>query len=131
MQEEWFARVHARLLAGDPTAPAELIESVGDALAERLARKAPRFANSELITDAVTDSLFSYIRRPEQFDPAKGELLPFLLMAADRDLRNALAKQRRRRGKEILSDDVELEAIAGKKGIGSSDPALAIDVERI
>src|SRR6266545_349485 len=128
--ERPYDQIHARLLAGDPTAPAELVESIRSPLFEGLRRKYPKLANSELLLDAVTDSLMSYIKRPEQFDPAKRGLLGFLVMAADGDLLNALAKQTRRQRKEVPLEDVELDAIAGKRAAGDADLVAALDAQK-
>jgi RNA polymerase sigma-70 factor (ECF subfamily) len=111
--EEWQREIHERLLAGDVTAPAELVEGLLESLLHRLTKKYPQLNDPGLLYDAVTDALMSYIKRPEQFNPTKRSLTGFLLMAAEGDLRNALAKDKRRQGKEISMENVELEVAAG------------------
>jgi RNA polymerase sigma-70 factor (ECF subfamily) len=60
-----------------------------------------------IIQDAATDAILNYAERPRQFDPAKSKLFSYLVMAARGDLRNALAKQRRRERREVLHNRVE------------------------
>lgn len=123
--DEWQREIHERLLAGDVTAPAELAERLLDPLLQRLAKKYPKLPDPDLIPDAVTDALMSYIKRPAQFDPNKRSLLGFLDMAAEGDLRNALAKEKRRRQKEIPLENVELEVAAGnseEEGNSETEP---------
>jgi RNA polymerase sigma-70 factor (ECF subfamily) len=113
----WYQKMHARLLADDVTAPAELAETMLDPLIAKLAKKYPGLHASELLVDAVTDALMNYIKNPAQFDPSKLSLPGFLKMAADRDLRNALAKLGRLRGREIFLEDVELVQEAGNNEV--------------
>jgi RNA polymerase sigma-70 factor, ECF subfamily len=121
--DKWQREIHERLLAEDVTAPAELAEFLLEPLLHRLAKKYPQLHDTDPLCDAVTDALMSYIKRPAQFDPAKRSLIGFLAMAAEGDLRNALAKARRRRQKEIPFKDVELWVAAGnsESESGNSD----------
>jgi RNA polymerase sigma-70 factor (ECF subfamily) len=52
-------------------------------------------------------------------------------MAAEGDLKNALAKLRRRKEKEITLDDVDLEAADGNRMEGPGDAAGEMDVDDI
>jgi len=115
--DTWQREIHERLLAGDVTAPAELAEALLEPLLQRLARKYPQLPDPNILYDAVTDALMSYIRCPAQFDPARLGLIGFLVMAADGDLRNALAKEKRRRQKEISLEVVDLGAAAGNNEV--------------
>ena len=81
--------------------------------------------------DSVVEALMSYVKRPTQFDPEKRGLRGFLTMAADGDLLNALAKRKRRREKEVLLPDVEVEALRGKKNIDGQDPESQLDAKRM
>ncbi|MFZ5448916.1 MAG: hypothetical protein ACOZFS_09810 [Thermodesulfobacteriota bacterium] len=114
--DDWQREIHARLLAGEVTAPAELTEALLEPLLQRLAKKYRQLRDPNLLSDAVVDALMSYIKRPAQFDPTKKTLIGFLFMAAAGDLRNALAKDKRLRQKEISLEDVELEVAAGNYG---------------
>jgi DNA-directed RNA polymerase specialized sigma24 family protein len=124
--DKWQRQIHERLLAGDVTAPAELAEGLIEPLLQRLTKKYPQLHDSDLLYDAVTDALMSYIKRPAQFNPNKRSLIGFLFMAAEGDLLNALAKEKRRRQKEISLDDVELGLAAGnseiEEGISEKEP---------
>lgn len=70
--------------------------------------------DANFVQDAATDALLSYVKRPAQYDPSKRGLLGYLVMAAEGDLKNALAKIKRRRAHEIAVDDVELRRFGGK-----------------
>jgi hypothetical protein len=76
----WLLGVHRRLLARDPAAPAQLAKKVMGPLAQSLAHVAHLPDDSEMILDAVTDTLMSYIKRPGQFDPSKRGMWGFLMM---------------------------------------------------
>jgi RNA polymerase sigma factor (sigma-70 family) len=106
--DEWYQQIHERMLEGDPTAPSELTEEVLGPVLEKIRKKFPRLSDPDAAVDAVHDSLISYLKRPSQFDPKKGRLLGFLVMAAERDLRNSLAKTKRRDKKETASENVEV-----------------------
>ena len=91
--DSWYKQIHQRLLRRDPTASAECAEGVIGPLTNKLEGRFPRLRESDLLADAVTDAVFSYLRRPEQYDPTRRGLLGFLGMAAEGDLKNALAKR--------------------------------------
>ena len=107
--DEWFGHIHKRLLEGDPVAPSELAEALWEPLLARLKRNNPRLVSTDFLEDAAADALTSYIKRPHQFDPEQRGLLGFLVMAAQGDLRNALAKTRRQRQGEVPLESVELQ----------------------
>ncbi len=110
--EEWTRRIHGRLRAGDPTATAELAEALGNVLFRRLRSRYAR-VDADMVADAAWDALLAYMRRPDAFDPSRRSLLGYLQMAAEGDLRNAMAKNRRRR--EDPLPDVELADSRGKR----------------
>ncbi len=124
---EWYHSIHERLLASDPTAPAELAQNVLGTLIKRLSQKYFYLNDSDLIFDAVTDALMSYIKNPNQFDASKRGLPGYLHMAAEGDLKNALSKAKRIQEKEILSEDVELMVTGGNT---YREPALEEVLER-
>jgi RNA polymerase sigma-70 factor, ECF subfamily len=115
--DKWQREIHERLLAEDVTAPAELAEALLDPLIHRLTKKYPQLPDPDLLFDAVIDALMSYVKLPAQFDPARRSLIGYLFMAAEGDLRNALAKHKRLRQKEIPLENVELEVAAGNSEI--------------
>lgn len=111
--EEWLNEIHKRLIANDPVAPADLAENVLDILVKKLSSKYYYLNDPDIIFDAASDSILSYIKNPWQFNPSKRGLLGYLVMAAEGDLKNALSKVSRRREKEFISDDVELTLLGG------------------
>jgi RNA polymerase sigma-70 factor, ECF subfamily len=129
--DKWQREIHERLLAGDVTAPAELVEALLERLLHRLTKKYPKLGDPDLLCDAVTDALMSYIKRPAQFDPAKRTLMGFLVMAAEGDLRNALAKAKRRRQKEIPLKDVELKVAAGNSELEEENSDTELEREKL
>jgi hypothetical protein len=129
--DKWQSKIHERLLAGDVTAPAELSEGLIGPLLQRLTKKYPKLRDPDLLYDAVTDALMSYIKRPTQFDPGKRSLIGFLCMAAEGDLLNALAKDKRRRHKEIPLEDVELGVAAGNSKIEEGNSETEPEREKL
>jgi hypothetical protein len=99
---EFDRDLHARLLAGDPTAPACLAETYLTRLAAELAMAYPHLRDDHLLHDAAADALLNYGQRPGSFDPAKakGGLFAYLLLSARGDLKNALDKGKRRQNRE-------------------------------
>lgn len=129
--EEWLLQIHERLLTGDPVASSELAEAVWKLLVNKLEKKNPRLRESDFVRDAVSDALISYIRQPTQFDPAKRGLFGFLVMAAEGDLKNALAKANRRRRKEVSIEDVELVEAGGKEELEVLSLDARLEARRI
>jgi RNA polymerase sigma-70 factor (ECF subfamily) len=110
--QDWYRQIHDRMLAGDPIASSELAHEVLDPLAAALKRKHPNLAATDLIDDSVTDALMNYIKAPMGYNPSQRGLFGYLLMSAQGDLLNALAKQKRRVSKEASIEDVEVGRIA-------------------
>jgi hypothetical protein len=129
--DAWYRQVHERLLRGDPTASAECAEAVIGPLTKRLEERFTKLRGSDLVADAVTDAVFGYLTRPDQYDPARRSLPGFLAMAAEGDLKNALAKRRRRQAKEVAFDDVDLEVLAGNRLEGIDEPGGEGDLGEI
>ena len=98
---------------------------------KQLEKRHPRLRESDFLRDAASDALISYIKHPTQFDPAKRGLFGFLIMAAEGDLRNALAKTTRRKQREISVEDVELAGAGGKERADAPDLDTRLEVERI
>ncbi|HYP38993.1 MAG TPA: hypothetical protein VEX13_01410 [Chloroflexia bacterium] len=96
------------LAQGDPTAFAELCEMLYEPLVQDMKRRAGRDADPDLVEEAVGKALLSYEARPQQYDPNKLSLRGYLVMSANGDYQNAIAKELRRRprgGLVYLSDD--------------------------
>jgi RNA polymerase sigma-70 factor (ECF subfamily) len=130
LNEKWQKEIHNRLLDNDPTASAELVEGTLETLISRLQSKFPN-TESELILDAVTDALMSYIKKPTQFDPEKRSLVGYLSMSARGDLLNAFEKIKRRNIREIPLEDVELHSSDGNSITKSNNLIQSLDAEKI
>lgn len=129
--EGWYRQIHERLLARDPVVSTELAEAVWEPLVKELEKRHPRLRDSGFPRDAASDALIGYIKQPGQFDPAKRSLFGFLVMAAEGDLRNALAKAGRRKRKEVSLEGVELSGAGGKEGLKAPDLDARIDAQRM
>lgn len=110
--------LHKRLLAKDETASSELINTYLTSLVKKISQFAKyqsvQKSNPEIIWDSVCEALFNYIRNPMFYNPGKASLEKFLLMSADGDLKNAIAKEaRHQRRKENFSTNVELSVLRG------------------
>jgi RNA polymerase sigma-70 factor (ECF subfamily) len=92
--EQRIIELHTRLLAGDVTAPAEIAELILPRLLDYMRRRFPKLYDPHMADTAVEDALISYLRRPNQFDPEKGSLWPYLKMSARYDLLNLLSEKK-------------------------------------
>src|SRR5262249_59554680 len=110
---EALVAVHGRLLAGDPTASADLFELVYGALIGHAIKKHAAFGMQEdRARDLAVGVLASLVERPHIFDPQKGSLFGFLCMMLDGDAKNAGRDEANR--KEKLSEfAVEVEKVGG------------------
>jgi RNA polymerase sigma-70 factor, ECF subfamily len=107
--QEQLTSIHQRLLAEEPTAPQELVNTCVARLYAILKRHFA-FVPREEVQDAVHDALLALIVRPELYEPARGSLVNIG--------RNKLVDQVRkfkRRGAEIAMDGtVELAELEAK-----------------
>ena len=110
--------LHLRLVAGDPIASAEISEIYLHLLKIEMAYSIQHEPDPHLAEQAIVDALYSYISRPEQYDPTRNpSLLAYLRMSARGDLANARDSAARRARREIDSrgyvadsdDDSEME----------------------
>ena len=111
-------RIHERLVACDPTAPADLAQMVLDPLLFSVRQKFSS-VDATLLHDSVVDAVLNYAERPTQYDPSKMGLMGYLAMSAKGDVLNALAALRRRSVREQSLDDVEVSA-AGRKRLSKA-----------
>jgi hypothetical protein len=111
-QESVLALV--RRLPDDPVAPAEFEVAVYLPLLHDV-QTANRTEDPDRIVDVVTDLLLAFVKRPEQYKADKLALRSYLLMAAEGDLRNARAKEDRRKRREIPLDSVAEPGLDGKE----------------
>jgi DNA-directed RNA polymerase specialized sigma24 family protein len=120
--------IHASLCADDPVAPSDLANSLLDPLADWLRRTNPRI-DPHLCDQAAADAILSLIKNPRAFNPDKSPLDAYLRMAARADLRNALEREWRHRGRRENLEVVELFGAVGNVGQALDDPALVVERE--
>jgi RNA polymerase sigma-70 factor (ECF subfamily) len=106
--------MHARLLAGDPLATYDLFQHFAPRLIRRFGAKYPT-TDSDLVEDAVAETMLDYFERPDLYNPAKRSLYGYLAMAAERDLLNLRQKHERRLATSRPIEPVELDAQARKQ----------------
>jgi RNA polymerase sigma-70 factor, ECF subfamily len=105
-----LGRLHERLLAGDPVAPAELAERLLPLLRARLAGWAATIDDQHMVDSAVGLVIARYLADPARFDPDRGGLAAYLAMEVRGDVRNELdSRRRRRRHESPVAEPVELE----------------------
>ncbi len=127
----WLHEIHSRLLAGDPTAPAELLEEVFLPLKRAVEARNRSVHDEHFVDDAVTEALLNYIKKPDMFDPDKASLLGYLKMAAQGDLKNALAKDRRWQTRRTSLEAVEVGSWGGKEEAKQPDIVTTLEGKRI
>jgi hypothetical protein len=121
--------LHRRLVAGDATAPADLVQLFLDYLSAWLVKKNARVPEA-LCLEAAEDALISLIKTPASFKIERGmRLAAYLLMSAQGDLRNILRRERRAQKNQIRLEDVELSAAGGKCLAVDDDPSLPLAME--
>jgi RNA polymerase sigma-70 factor, ECF subfamily len=106
-RQEHAYQLHQRLIQGDPLAPAELVETFIEELARRVRARAGPLNDDTLVRDAATDAMLAYLQQPQKVDLTKSGLLTYLTMSAYRDLLNMLARESRRKKREVPLEDVE------------------------
>jgi RNA polymerase sigma-70 factor (ECF subfamily) len=114
--------LHARLLAGDVLASAELAETYLAPLVARLLRHHPH-DDPHLVETAAIDAVLATAEHPERYNPARGSLATYLWIAARGDLRNARQSAWRRAAHHTPLDVVEIGPAARNLATGADDPA--------
>ncbi|MGL4647767.1 MAG: hypothetical protein ACRC1H_00055 [Caldilineaceae bacterium] len=92
--EQKARSLHERALEQDVTAISELAHLLVPWMQEGVKRQWPRAEEADVVT-AVTDAFMAYRHRPEIYQPDKGPMVRFMVMAAVGDLRNLYDKQKR------------------------------------
>ncbi|MGH2559020.1 MAG: RNA polymerase sigma factor [Thermomicrobiales bacterium] len=87
--------LHARMVAGDPTASTDVYRRYSSVLEAHLrgycARKNLYWVDDDARVNAAVDALMSYFKIPERYDPNRGKTLAgYLKMAAEGDLLNII-----------------------------------------
>ena len=98
--------LHQRLIAGDPTATAEVIGMMLKPLYRYLTKRHSRAVSDEALYDIAVDALMSYVRSPLKFDPDQAGLFRYLTLIADRDVQDAIRKLTRQ-PREVALRSVE------------------------
>ena len=106
--------LHELMLKGDVTAPARVAEFFLPILSRKLAARSKKNVHPNMIDTAVADTLLDYLKRPEKFDPNKLTLGKFLLMSADRDLKNYLASRTKEVERWGFTENVEVKGSAAE-----------------
>ncbi len=113
---EWLA-LHARLVAGDPTASRELVHTGAPRIVSALRRRYGYLPREDL-EDSANDALLYLLADPTQYHPERGSLLNFLTTVALHKLTDRVRKAYRRR--EIpVGGIVELEQCAANNPVES------------
>ncbi len=102
-----LAVIFARFVRGDPLAQSELIAAVLDPIVNHLQLRRSN-ADEHMRITAAEDAVLSLLRNPTQYDETKSNLIAFLCMAAERDLTNVLARERRHHRNRESGEFVEL-----------------------
>lgn len=120
--------IHGRVLEGDPSAPAALLEAIHRPIVGVLMKYfGRRGLKASDAGDLATDAVLEYLRSPHKFDSSRASLFTFLATIAKGDALNRLASLRRDR--EGARRFVELRQAAGN--IENAEPDILIDAERI
>jgi hypothetical protein len=117
--------LHRRLLAGDPTASADLASAYLDLLVHWLEDRNKRRV-WELCPEAAETALLAVIKNPASYDRDKGTLIAYLRMSAQRDLQTLIAREQKHQRQRIPMDAVELSPDAGKYLGRPDDPSLRL-----
>ena len=111
-----------RLRERDPVAPAEFCERFLPVLLadRRWVRGATR--DQHVIEEAVHDTLFTFVRRPDAYNPSLSPLISYLRRAARGDLLNILNREGRHAKRRAPLEAVELRPPVGNEQ--QNPPAL-------
>jgi RNA polymerase sigma-70 factor (ECF subfamily) len=101
VEREVQDRLHAGVCAGDPTAWSRTFTTLLDSLVDWLGFRWPDLRGSERLHDSAVDSIMSYLRAPDRYDPAQSSLLSYLRMDAHGDLLNDRDRLHRAREAEL------------------------------
>ena len=102
---------HNLILAEDDLALAKLFDFYGEKITASLKSWYSKYARQDevLILEAVNEAFWGYYKNPHTFNPEHSTLKRFLEIAAERDLKNILEREKKYFKKQNLPEDVELE----------------------
>lgn len=100
----------SEMLGGDDLALSKLYTVHGDSIITSLKSWYPKVAQKDeaLILEAVNEAFSGFFNNPATFNPEISSLKRFLEVAADRDLKNILNREKKHSLKKDLPEDVEL-----------------------
>lgn len=103
--------MHSLIQDKDDLALAKLYDLYGESVVLSLKKWFPNIARKDesLILEAVNEAFLGYYNNGQTFNPHKSTLLRFLEIAADRDLKNILQREKKHFQKQNIPEDVELE----------------------
>lgn len=141
LSPEFEQQIHEKLMRGDPTATSDLADACAHDLRRWLQGQIPGVRDPHLYSDAATDAILNYGEHPEKFDPTRASLSTYLSMSAKRDLLNALQREQRRKGKEVIFSDLVEDGDSGRNkkveeivsphtGRNEEEAALIISLDR-
>lgn len=96
--------LHQRLLSGELVVTEEIAELYLEPLSRRLSRASAAYLDPQIVEQAAIDALLDYLQHPQRYQPERVPLDAYLLMAAKRDLKNALRSERRHTARAIPLD---------------------------
>lgn len=102
--------LHGRLLAGDGTASAVIVEKFLMPLIRSIQSSFPR-VDEPAIWDVAVDAVLEYTAKPQRYDPGKMALQAYLRMDATGNLKNILQRQKRLIPSGDIEDIVELQPV--------------------
>jgi hypothetical protein len=121
-------RLHRRLLQRDPVGPADFAVAFLNPLIAWL-----RITNSGVdpmaCEEAASEAIVGFLTNPTAYDPKRLGVEAFLRMAAQRDLRNLLRKERRHQRNRRDWKVVEQASEDGKYLGREDDPSLPLQIE--
>jgi hypothetical protein len=115
------ALLHQRLLAGAATAPSQIAVAYVDCLAAWLAAKNPH-APEHFRVEAASEAVLALIRNPASYDPRRLGLFEYLRMAAQYDLLNLLARERKHHIAASIGKLSKMRPAAGNTWGGTTTP---------
>lgn len=100
--EDRVRGLHDLILTGDGQAIDELAACVLPFAKSRLRRRRIYSGAADWVEDAVHDAFIDYWRAPGRYDPSRGLLSSYLLLAAHRNLLDRIQRERRLAAKHVL-----------------------------
>lgn len=101
---------HALIMARNDLALAKLFDELGVHIVVTLKKWYEKVSSMDeaLILEAVNEAFWGYYKNPETYNPNQNSLLRFLEIAAERDLKNILEREKKHFNKKNVPENVEL-----------------------